>query len=175
MKSVHPSSPAYQPGRHLEVLDEPVHDPQRDAERLASPAVCIECGAVCQEGRWSWTSAPSHALQMRCPACRRLADGHPAAQVLVEGRFSPGQFEAFADLAREVEQREKSLHPLRRLMGLEAGDESMEMRTTDVRLAHAIGEALRAAHQGRLNVYYDEESRMLRVRWTPEATASQAG
>ena len=164
MKSIHPSSPAYQPGRHLEVLDEPVHDPLRDAEKLSSPAVCTDCGAVYQAGHWEWTSAPSHATQMRCPACRRIADGKPAAHVTVTGPVAQQHADDIARLVRDVEHREKTAHPLRRVMAIDAHGDETEVRTTDVRLAQDICDALLDAYKGKLNVDYDEDEKLLRVK-----------
>jgi hypothetical protein len=165
MKSVHPSSPSFQPGRHLEVLDEPVHDAQRDAERMASPAVCTECGAVYGDGHWSWTSAPSHAIQMRCPACRRVAEGRPAAHVTISGQFAQEHADEVTQLVRDVEHREKTAHALRRIMAITPNGDELEVSTTDVRLAQDICNALLDAFDGKLNVDYDEDERLLRMKW----------
>jgi len=165
MKSVHPSSPSFQPGRHLEVLDEPVHDASRDAEKLSAPAVCTECGAVYNDGHWRWTSPPSHALQMRCPACRRIADARPAAHVTISGQFAQEHGDDLARLVRDVEYREKTAHPLRRVMAIEPRGDELEVWTTDVRLAQDICDALQESYDGKLNVDYDEDERLLRVKW----------
>lgn len=165
MKSIHPSSPSVQPGRHLEVLDEPVHDAQADGEKTVSPAVCTECGAVYSDGHWQWTSAPSHALQMRCPACRRTAEGRPAAHVTISGQFALENASEVTQLVREVEHREKTAHPLRRVMAFEPRGDELEVSTTDVRLAQDICNALLDAYDGKLNVDYDEGERLLRVKW----------
>jgi len=165
MKSVHPSSPSFQPGRHLEVLDEPVHDAARDAEKLTSPAVCTACGAVYSEGHWQWTSPPSHAMQMRCPACRRMAEGRPAAHVAISGEFAQQRGDEITQLVREVEHREKTAHPLRRVMAIEAREDELEVQTTDVRLARDICDALLDTYDGKLNVDYDEGDKLLRVKW----------
>ncbi|OWW18632.1 BCAM0308 family protein [Noviherbaspirillum denitrificans] len=164
MKSVHPSSPSVQPGRHLEILDEPPHDAQRDAEKTASPAVCTECGAVYSEGHWQWTSAPSHAMQIRCPACRRTAEGRAAAYVTISGQFAQDYTGQVEQMVRDVEHREKSAHPLRRVMAIEPQDGGLDVATTDVRLAHVICDALMDAYDGKLNVDYDEGERVVRVK-----------
>jgi len=165
MKSVHPSSPSAQPGRHLEVLDEAPHDAQRDAERTASTAVCTDCGAVYSDGHWQWTSAPSHALQMRCPACRRSAEGRAAARVTISGRFAQDHAGEVEQLVRAVEHREKTAHPLRRVMAVEPRGDELDVTTTDVRLAQDICDALQDTYDGKLNVDYDEDERVLRVKW----------
>lgn len=161
MKSVHPSSPSFQPGRHLEVLDEPVHD----AEKMTSPAVCTECGAVYTDGHWQWTSAPAHALQMRCPACRRVAEGRPAAHVTISGQFAQTHANEVTQLVRDVEHREKTSHPLRRVMDIAPRGDELEVSTTDVRLAQDICDALVDSYNGKMNMDYDEGEKLLRMKW----------
>ena len=165
MRSVHPSTPAFQPGRHLEVLDEPVHDAQRDAEKLPEAAVCTDCGAVYQAGQWQWTSASAHALQIRCPACRRIADGRPAGSLKIEGQYAQAHRDEIEQLVRAVEQREKTAHPLQRVMAVDDVNDAIEVSTTGIPLARAIGEALLEAHEGKLLVDYDEDEGVVRARW----------
>jgi hypothetical protein len=58
MKPKQATAPAFRPGRHFEVLDEPVNDPYQLREKLVEPSVCRDCGAVYHEGRWQWSAAP---------------------------------------------------------------------------------------------------------------------
>ena len=58
MKPVQPDQPHFQPGRHLEVLDDPSHDPYQAREKLSEPSVCRDCGAVYHQGRWQWIHGP---------------------------------------------------------------------------------------------------------------------
>jgi len=37
--------------------------------RPQEPAVCLECGAVLQQGRWQWLPRPEGAQIAICPAC----------------------------------------------------------------------------------------------------------
>ena len=69
------------------------------------------------------------------------------------------------DLRANVEHREKTAHPLRRVMDIAPRGDELEVSTTDVRLAQDICDALVENYDGKLNVDYDEGERLLRVKW----------
>lgn len=165
MKPATPPPSTFRPGRHLEVLDEPVHDPYLDREKLEEPAVCSDCGAVYHDGRWQWITPPTHALQTRCTACRRIHEHLPAGYVSVGGDFTRQHREEVLNLIRNVERREKAEHPLQRIMAIEDQDGGLEVTTTDIHLARGIGEALRHAYRGKLDFHYNKEQYLLRLRW----------
>lgn len=55
----------FRPGQHLEILDDPIHDPYRARLKLTSPTVCSECGALYADGRWQWAQqVPPGAAQL---------------------------------------------------------------------------------------------------------------
>lgn len=69
------------------------------------------------------------------------------------------------NLAHNVEQKEKAEHPLNRLMKIQERGGLIRLETTDMHLAKRIGEAVRHAHKGRLNVGYEPETHFVRVKW----------
>lgn len=168
MKSRQPPPATFHPGRHLEILDNPSHDPYQDQAKLAEPAVCADCGAVYHEGRWQWISPPPHALQTRCTACRRIHEHMPAGYVSIEGTFARDHREEAIHLARHLESREKAEHPLQRIMSIDEQDGNVLITTTDIHLARDIGEALRDAYKGELEFHYNKDEYLLRVRWRRE-------
>ena len=56
-------------------------------------------------------------------------------------------------------------HPLQRIVDIVKEDGGLLVTTTDVHLAHGIGEALHHAYKGALDSHYDAEEKLLRVRW----------
>lgn len=164
MKTPQAPLPTFQPGRHLQVLDERVHDPYQDQEQLAEPAVCAGCGAAWLQGAWQWTTPSAYAMQARCPACRRIDDGRPAARVTIEGGFAQQYRDELLSQARDLEADQKAAHPLRRIMAIEEG-EALHIDTTDTQLARDIGEAFVRSYKGTLEVDYDDTRQRTHVRW----------
>lgn len=165
MKSVQPPRSAYQSGRHLQIFDGPVHDPYQAREKLSEPAVCSDCGAVYHDGRWQWIMQPADAQPARCAACRRIHDSLPAGYVSIEGQFSIEHRAELLSLIRNLETREKAEHPLQRIMAIDEQDDKVLITTTDIHLAHGIGQALQHAYKGTLDSDYNKEQYLLRVRW----------
>jgi hypothetical protein len=50
-------------------------------------------------------------------------------------------------------------------MEIEENADSIVIKTTDMRLPHSIGEALRHAYKGSLDFRYPEESYFIQVNW----------
>ena len=110
-------------------------------------------------------SAPAHAHQTRCAACRRVHEGLPAGYVSIEGKFPHSHRDEVLHLVRNVETREKKEHPMQRLMSMDEVGENLSLTTTDIHLARNIGEALRHAYKGKLNFHYNKSEYLLRVQW----------
>lgn len=148
--------------RGMEVKD----DAYQMRGKLPEPTVCPQCHAVFREGRWAWGDTPSDAHQSLCPACRRTNDQFPAGFVTLEGEFFRSHANEIMQLVRNVEQREKAEHPLKRVMGIDQDEDSAEITTTDIHLARGIGDAVHDAYQGELDLHYNEDEYRLRVYWS---------
>lgn len=134
--------------------------------KLADPTVCEGCGALYRDGRWLWGAAPADAARTRCPACRRADDRYPAGIVTLSGAFASAHAEEIEHLARNVEEREKKEHALKRIMGIAPGDGGgLVIETTDAKLARGIGEALHHAYHGEVHYRMSEAENVLRVAW----------
>jgi hypothetical protein len=59
----------------------------------------------------------------------------------------------------------KAEHPLDRIMGIEETEDTVTIKTTDIHLPRAIGEALQRAYEGELSYRYNEEEYYLGVIW----------
>lgn len=68
-------------------------------------------------------------------------------------------------LIRNVEAREKSEHPLQRIMSIEETDGNLRITTTDIHLAFDICDALHHAYKGDLDFHYNKAEYLLRVHW----------
>ena len=141
------------------------HDPYQSAGRYRDPTQCEDCGAVFLRGRWSWGSAPSDADAAPCPACRRIRDKQPAGRETLEGPFSASHRDYLLRLVRHEAALEGREHPLHRLLRVDERADRVEITTTDIHLPRRIGDALRLANDGELDIRYGDHEYSIRVRW----------
>jgi hypothetical protein len=161
------SSPSRPPPERFRayVLEDRPADPYAAKGRYRSPLRCPDCGAAYLEGRWQWAAAPGDAPRHRCPACQRIADGMPAGVLRVEGQFALAHR---ADLVRTLSneaERERSEHPLHRVIAIDEVPDGLEVKTTDIHLPQRLGEALRHAYKGELELRYAEHEYGVRATW----------
>lgn len=147
------------------IYDDPRHDPYQAKGKTREPAVCGGCGAVFHHGRWSWATAPKGAATAECPACHRIRDGQAAGFVTLAGIRTPDERDALLHLVRNVEKREKADHPLHRIIAIEHGADEMRVTTADTHLPQRIGEAVKHARKGDLEIAYGHDEYVVRVRW----------
>jgi NMD protein affecting ribosome stability and mRNA decay len=136
--------------------------------KLPQATACPSCGASYVKGRWTWQPAPDGAREHTCPACERIADRYPAGVLNAEGAFAARNREELIGLLRHVEQRERSRHPLKRILRIATRRNGFVAETTDAKLAQSLGRALRKAYAGELALpptTADTEN-LVRVRWT---------
>lgn len=147
------------------LIQEKRHDPYQAKGKLSEPTRCPDCGAVYHKGSWHWMDAPAGADETRCPACQRINEKVPAGIVTLGGEFFSQHREEIMGLIHNLEAKEKSQHPLNRLMDITEQDGGLEITTTDMHLPRDIGVALEKAYEGELDFHYVDESNLLRVKW----------
>lgn len=152
-------------GRYDRLIKEKRHDTYQQKEKLPQPTVCTECRASLQDGRWSWEAAPPGAHITTCPACQRIGDDFPAGYIEIHGDFFKGHREEMHNLIRNTEKLEKGEHPLERIMAITNEEVHTLVTTTGIHLARRIGEALKHAYQGDLDVAYGDGEQSIRVGW----------
>jgi len=157
--------PGRQPVYRNQLFKEQVHDSYKSSGKLHEPTLCPQCGAVYHKGRWQWLPKPAGAHSEKCPACHRINDQFPAGYVRLEGAFLGDHRAEILKLVYHVEAREKAEHALQRIMDIVDESGGILVTTTDVHLAHGIGEAVHHAYQGDLESHYNPEEKLLRVRW----------
>ena len=144
----------------------PPDDPYRATKKPPEPTRCPECNASFQNGRWSWQSAPPDSNEQLCPACQRTEDDFPAGYVTIKGEFLKQHKDEIVATIKGKEKREKSEHPLQRIMDIkDVPGGALQVSTTDSHLARGIGEALHAAFAGDLKVRYSKDENLVRVAW----------
>ena len=149
---------------------QPREDPYELAGKPPEPARCPQCGASFHGGRWQWASAPGGTPHV-CPACRRIADKQPAGILTLSGASLASHKAEILNLARHKEEAEKADHALNRIMGIEEQDGTVVITTTDIHLPRRIGEALKRAYHGHLELHYEEDGYFLRATWRADGPA----
>lgn len=151
--------------RHDKRIAQREHDSYKNRAHLADPTVCPECGATYHTGRWTWSPGPADAARALCSACQRIRDRYPAGIVTLRGGFLAKHRDEILALARNVEEREKSAHPMNRIMAVEEEGDATVVTTTDSHLARALGSAVHSAYKGEVKYDYADEQTLLRVTW----------
>jgi NMD protein affecting ribosome stability and mRNA decay len=154
----------HRPARHDEF-----HDVYELRRKLPEPSACATCGALYRDGRWTWGQVPLEAQKTECPACRRIADGYYGGSVTLRGAFVHEHQTEIEQLLRNIEEREKTNHPLKRIMAIEPdGNGDLCVTTTDGRLARSFGTALHRAYRGELEQPRPDDQGPTRIRWSRE-------
>ena len=167
------NTPRATPARRDRLIREHEHDIYKVRTKLPEPTICRQCGVVYHKGRWQWMPPPPSAHETLCPACKRIHDRCPAGYLTLEGSFLQEHENEIRGLACNIEEREKGLHPLRRIMAIEKQGGKILITTTEMDMARAIGDAIHHAYHGELKYAYADEANILYVHWNrdvPEAS-----
>ncbi len=150
-------------------------DPYLSRKGPLEVGVCPDCHAISRKKRWYMDEpeyvslARSGAVLRRCPACRKIADGFPSGVVTLSGGFLRVHGDEILTIARNEERRARGTNPLERIMAIREGDGSVEILTTDEKLAQRIGREIRKAYQGTVSYKWSEDANVVRVNWSREA------
>lgn len=151
--------------RGTQVIDSDGPDAYREHAHWPQPTVCPDCRATYLGGRWQWQTAPDGAALHRCPACRRTHDHLPAGEVHLEGDYFVAHRQEVMALIRARADRARSEHPLQRIMATRETPQGVIIETTDIHLAHGLGQAVHHAHAGELSAAHLKGQQLLRVHW----------
>lgn len=147
------------------ILDAQRHDPYEPKGKHGGPIRCRQCGAVYRNGRWQWAEATGRVSVDLCPACRRIRDNLPAGWLTMDGPLVAAQREELVRIAQNEAEHERAEHPMHRVIDIVRQGDRVEVSTTDVHLPQRIGEALKRAHHGDLDIRYGKDEYSVRVHW----------
>lgn len=140
------------------------HDPYKLDGKLAGSGCCTGCGAIYLNGRWSWRKRPFGARAMECPGCLRIRERSPAGILRIHWEAGARR-EELLGLIRNVEERQRSQHPLERLISVRERAGVLVVETTGVHLARRISDALQRTFHRDAQLKFAPGEDLLRVRW----------
>ncbi len=139
--------------------------------------ICEDCGAVFTAGRWRLNestgkkvtpslSKPPPPTPVVCPACHRIRDDVPAGVVHLSGSFLEEHSEEIMRLVNHENEKAMTANPLHRVMHIAPlSDGTVEIHTTDDKLAQRIGKAIHRAYDGEIKYQSAHDNRLARVVW----------
>ena len=147
------------------IFDDARQDPYQAKGKYTEPTVCVVCAAVFHHGRWQWLDVPEGSHKATCPACQRAHEKLPAGFLTLEGEFPAAHRDEIVALLRHEADHERREHPLNRIIAIDTEAERMVVTTTDIHLPQRLGNALRHAYQGALDVAYADCDYTVRAHW----------
>ncbi len=153
-------------------------DPYIPRKSASAVGICPKCRAIYRNKRWvidekeyaarTRKGAAAAVAWVRCPACRKIEDGFPSGVVTLSGGYLREHRDEIVNLIRNEEKRAMGFNPLERIMHLEDRGETLEIATTNEKLAQRIGREVRKACQGTIEYKRSEDAKLLRVSWARE-------
>jgi len=112
---------------------------------------CPQCGAV-YRGTLAMDRATGRSARGTLPACHRVNDEFLAERLTLMGRFVTQHRDEILQIVRRQEAIETTENPLNRIMKIEDANGVIVVATTEIHLPHRIGEALKSAFEGELEL-----------------------
>ena len=153
-------------------------DPYIPRKSASAVGICPRCRAIYRNKRWvidekeyatrTRKGAAGTVAWARCPACRKIEDGFPSGVVTLSGGYLRDHRDEIVNLIRNEEKRAMGFNPLERIIHMEDRGETLEIATTNEKLAQRIGREVRKACQGTVEYKRSEDAKLLRVSWARE-------
>ena len=160
-----PQDPTQQNSRKDRMFEAHQQDPYLNREKWREPCHCPDCGIIYHEGRWQQGVTAQDSTPHRCPACARIYDKVPAGFLSLSGKFFLDHKEEIMHLIINKEQKEKTEHPLERIMAIDETSQGVTIHYTGIHLTQGTGNALHHAYQGHLDIDHNERDGQIRVKW----------
>ncbi len=153
-------------------------DPYIPRKGASAVGICPKCRAIYRNKRWvidekeyaarTRKGAAEEVVWARCPACRKIEHGFPAGVVTLSGGYLRDHRDDILNLIRNEEKRAMGINPLERIIRMEDRGGTLEIATTNEKLAQRIGREVRKACRGTVEYKRSEDAKLLRVTWARE-------
>jgi NMD protein affecting ribosome stability and mRNA decay len=143
-------------------------------------SVCRQCHAIYHNKHWTLETELTRSLsKVRpaergrvaytfCPACQKIQDHFPAGILSLKGSFMKEHREEILHRVKNEEQKARHFNPLARIIDIHEENGSIEITTTNEKLAQRIGKSLRKAYKGGLTYKWSQSNKFTRVEWMRE-------
>ena len=150
--------------RRDQTYQEDEHDTSKLQGKLKAPTVWPTCRAVFHKGRWTWEAKPAGAHETLCPACLRITINTPRVSSRSRDRSEDTQHEQLIGVVKNMEEKENTRSP--GSWGLNHDLRAWSFRRPIPICPRRIGDALKQAYHGELELHYDQDEQFVRVTWT---------
>jgi len=83
----------------------------------------------------------------------------------LSGEFFRSHRDEIMNLVDNKVALQEKEHPMKRLMNVEDREDGTELTFTDSHLPRGVGEAIRRAYDGDLDIHFPEQGGIVRVYW----------
>jgi len=149
-----------------------LNDPYRETAHHQDDTVCSRCDAVVHHQRWTLDPerkalalSTGLAQEVVCPACRRIADQVPEGIVMLRGNFWPAHRDEIIQRIRNEEADSIADNPLERIAEIREEEGTLQVFTTNEKLAQRIGRSLEKAYKGETQYHWGDGRKLVRVYW----------
>ncbi len=139
---------------------------------LAGVAICKDCTAVYHSKKWFLDARLYEQKKglkdinwVICPACKKTKENVPGGVVTLKGDFLQEHKQEIMNLVNNEDERSKKYNPLKRIMKINEKGNTVEILTTEGRLAQRIGTILFKAYDGEVEYKKHENAKFMRVEW----------
>lgn len=141
----------------------------------AGVAVCETCSAINMKKHWFLNNENYQKLIkdpltrfVQCPGCRRLSDKHIEGEVLLENPQLSQSKEMMYGALYNTAARAFHENPLSRIYSIEEKGNQIRILTTTCTLARRIGQVMKRAFKGSLDIRYSPDEKFASVHWIKE-------
>lgn len=138
------------------------------------PGVCLKCGAVYIDRRWTMRDVASDpakhdhwrpANSTVCPACVQIENKIAGGYLTIDGEFFIDHKTEIGNLLSNEARKAGEKNPLARIIQRHETANRLIVETTTEHLAQRLGHALEKAYDGEVEYDFSHENKVVRVHW----------
>jgi len=147
-------------------------DPYLSEAGIKEPAICQSCQAVYRDKSWQLDPLRAGKLAedpavhwVTCPGCQKVAEQYAEGIVTLRGSYLWNHEAEIRHILDNTMAHFTSRNPREQVLSMRQSSDAMIIETTDSKLAEHLGRSLQRAHSGELQIDWQGNPVICRVRW----------